>query len=48
MDNLQRELCGIGRQKQAARKGRSRIGKVGVTVDSDTHNDLKIIEELIS
>ena len=28
-------------KKQAARKNRSRIGKVGVTVDSDIHNDLK-------
>ena len=32
-------------KKQAARKGTSRIGKVGVTVDSDTHNDLKKIME---
>ena len=30
-------------KKQAARKNRSRVGKIGVTVDSDIHNDLKQI-----
>ena len=46
MANLQRELCRIRRQRNRLQeKVDQELEKVGVTVDSDTHNDLKKIME---
>ena len=47
MANLQRELCRIRRQRNRLQeKIDQELEKVGVTVDSDMHNDLKkIVEE---